>query len=35
MAGQFLGEDVPELPVQNATAEVPGEPRARADRETT
>jgi hypothetical protein len=26
MAGQFLGEDVPELPVQNATAEVPGRP---------
>jgi hypothetical protein len=35
VAGQFLGEEVPELPAQTATAEVQGEPGARADREST
>jgi hypothetical protein len=35
VAGQLLGEDVPELPARARPAEVPGEPRAGADRETT
>ena len=32
VAGQFLGEEVPELPAKSATSSAPGKPRARADR---
>ena len=35
VAGQLLGEDVPELPARARPAEVPAEPRAGADRETS
>ncbi len=31
VAGQFLGEEVPALPAQNVTSELPREPRARSD----
>ena len=34
VAGQFLGEEAPALPVQSATGGDTGEPRARADRES-
>jgi len=30
VVGQFLGEEVPALPAQSTTSEVPGEPRARS-----
>ena len=35
VAGQFLGEEVPELPPPNTTSRDTGEPRARTDREST
>ena len=35
VAGQFLGEEVPELPARARPTEASGEPRARADREST
>ncbi len=35
VAGQFLGEEVPELPARARAAEAAGEPRARAGREST
>ena len=34
VAGQFLGEEAPALPAQTRPAEVPGEARARADRDS-